>query len=181
MKTFKNLIIGAGQKDIEDLKNSKMMGAYSYSFFKLGLATEIEINGSDTQIYTELTNFKNYKTWNPAIKEAHGDAKVGNSINATIQWPGLKKNNYSLKIIELTPNYKIRWIGHFAFKYLLDGDHLFLIQKTESPQKTTVKQIEMFSGVFVPIFAFFLKRNVFHGFNLLNKALKNHIEGTKKL
>ena len=165
------------QQDMEDLVNHKGNGIHYYSFFKLGLTTEIEISSSSAKIYKALIEFHNYTAWNPSITEVQGTAKMGTLLKARIQWPGLKNNNYLLKITELIPNYKIRWIGHFWFKYFLDGDHIFLIQETDNPQKTTVKQSEMFTGFLVPIFSFFLKRNIFNGFLLLNQSLKNYVEG----
>lgn len=165
-----------GKKNIQSLINCKSNGIYIYSLFSLGIYTEIEIDSSAKKVYQILTDFENYNQWNPSITNIQGSALVDSTIQAEIHWPGLSKNLYTLRLIDLIPNNLIRWKGQFGFRFLFTGDHSFIIQQTHNLSKIQLKQVELFTGLFVPFLYPFLKGNVYQGFILLNQALKEHLE-----
>lgn len=57
----------------------------------------------------------------------------------------------------------------------MDGDHRFIIEPA-GENRANIVQTEDFSGLLVPIFAPWLKRNVLDGFNQVNEALKFRAE-----
>lgn len=144
------------------------------SLFRLSLHSRIEIAASPARIWEVLTDFEDYRQWNPAIPRAEGEAKPGTMVRVEIRWPGLKPSNYELEIIGVRPERELRWIGHFGIKGLMDGDHSFIIEP--AGQQTNVTQTESFSGVLIPLFAPWLMNNVLSGFDLVNEALKSKAE-----
>lgn len=145
------------------------------SFFRVLLTADIYIDASDTSVWSVLTNLDLYNEWNPVISYIRGDLVLGGSLDIKLQWPGLKKGTYFLKILGLVPNREFRWLGHFFIKGLMNGDHRFTIDPvSEGCVKLT--QHEDFSGLLVPFFAPFLRRNVLSGFILMNESLKDRVE-----
>ena len=145
------------------------------SAFRMTLHTEIEIAASPKQVWNVLTDFNGYREWNPAIPSAEGEAMPGTVLHVVIHWPGLKRSNYDLEVLAATPERELRWLGHFAFKGLLDGDHRFTIEPG-GQNRSHVTQTESFAGLLVPPFAPWLRNNVLHGFDLVNAALRCRVE-----
>jgi hypothetical protein len=139
------------------------------------LHSEIEIAASPKRIWEVLTDFKGYGSWNPAIPCADGEALGGTILRVVIEWPGLKRSNYELEVLEAEPERELRWLGHYGVRGLLDGDHSFIIQPT-GKDRAQVTQAEDFSGLLVPVFAPWLRNNVLTGFAQMNLALKSRAE-----
>ena len=146
------------------------------SVFRLTLHTQIDIDATPQRIWEILTNFKDYALWNPAIPFADGDASPGSRLRVAIQWPGLKRGDYVLQVTAAHAPRELRWLGHFGISGLMDGDHRFIIE-ARSDDGARVIQQERFSGLLVPFFAPWLRRNVLDGFKQLNAALKSRAEG----
>ncbi|SBT08074.1 conserved hypothetical protein [Candidatus Propionivibrio aalborgensis] len=146
-----------------------------HSAFRMTLHTTIAIAASPARVWDILTDFKEYAHWNPAIPSAVGEAVRGSLLQVVIQWPGLKRDNYSLEVTAVEPERELRWLGHFGTSGLMDGDHRFIIEPA-GENRANIVQTEDFSGLLVPIFAPWLKRNVLDGFNQVNEALKFRAE-----
>ncbi len=143
--------------------------------FKLKLHSEIEINADSEDVWAILSNFPMYKDWNPVIPTAAGAAETGAILNVCIHWPGMKPNDYKLKVLSARINHELRWLGHFLFPYLLDGDHSFLIEPVGAKHVRLI-QFENFSGLLVPIFLPWLRNEILFGFEKLNNAIKHRVE-----
>lgn len=162
--------------------SSQLMGpttgsaqAIRHSAFRLSLHTRIEIAASPARIWDILTDFAAYADWNPALLSAAGQAVRGSELEVVIQWPGLKRDNYRLQVTAVEPERELRWLGHFGIKGLMDGDHGFIIEATGENSATLI-QTENFSGLLIPLFGPWLRRNVLDGFNQVNAALKRRAE-----
>lgn len=148
-----------------------------HSLLRMSLQTEINIDASPKSIWDVLTDFPSYQYWNESIPHAAGEARAGTFLQTVIQWPGLKKSPYELEVLGALPEVELRWLGHFWKNGLMDGDHRFEIKPTaEGPTK--VIQSECFSGLLVPFFAPWLRKNVLSGFEQMNIALKRRVEST---
>ena len=145
------------------------------SLFRLSLHTRIEIAASPSRVWNILTDFDAYASWNPALLSAKGQAVRGSLLQVVIQWPGLKRDDYRLAVTAVEPERELRWLGHFGTKGLMDGDHRFIIEAT-SDERVTLTQSEDFSGLLVPLFGYWLRRNVLDGFNRVNEAIKCRAE-----
>ena len=49
--------------------------------------TEIEIQASDDKVWHILTDFKSYPLWNPFIRKADGNIKLGGKLKIILQPP----------------------------------------------------------------------------------------------
>ena len=143
--------------------------------FRLTLTSEIKVAASPERIWAVLTDFPAYGTWNRAMPVVQGESMVGTTLRVVIAWPGLRRGNYRLVVLAARPPQELRWLGHFGFAGLMDGDHRFLIEENGTG-RTKVTQIESFSGALTPCFAPWLSDNVLRGFEQMNQALKARAE-----
>lgn len=139
------------------------------------LHTEINVCASPKRVWDALTNFSDYQHWNASIPYAEGDARAGAELQVIIQWPGLKKSPYKLRILRAEPERELRWLGQLVKPGIMDGNHSFLIEAAGDGY-CKITQTEEFRGWMVPFFAPWLRRNVLSGFEQLNIALKKWVE-----
>ena len=139
------------------------------------ISTTINIQASANKVWTMLTDFETYPTWNPFIKLIEGDIKVGNTFKAIIHAPNNKPMVFKPRVLVFTPTKEFKWIGHLWFKGLFDGEHRFeLLENTDG--STTFIQSEKFTGLLVPLFKSMLEKDTLGGFRLMNEALKKRVE-----
>ena len=94
------------------------------------IKTEILIHATPEKVWVVLTDFDNYKNWNPFIQSITGEVAVGNTITARLEPPGARGMTIRPKVLAFTPNKELRWLGHFLVPGLFDGEHSFeLIDK----------------------------------------------------
>jgi hypothetical protein len=139
------------------------------------LRTEILINATPEKVWSVLTDFENYKNWNPFIKSIKGKVEAGKIIEARIEPPDGQAMTFKPKILVFEKNKELRWLGHFIFKGLFDGEHIFELIDNGN-QTTTFIQREIFNGILVSLFKKMLDTNTVNGFNLMNQKLKEESE-----
>jgi hypothetical protein len=139
------------------------------------IKTKIVIKATPQTIWAILTDFQKYPEWNPFIKSITGEAVVGKKITAKIIPPGTKGGTFHPKVLAFTANKEFRWLGHFLFPGLFDGEHKFeLIDNGDGT--TTFIQSEKFGGILVGLFKKMLDDNTVDGFNQMNRKLKELAE-----
>ena len=79
------------------------------------------------------------------------------------------------KILRAEPNQEFRWLGHLLMPGIFDGEHFFIIEHIEENRVRFI-QGERFTGFLVPFFGGVINNAVL-GFEEMNKALKERIEG----
>lgn len=139
------------------------------------IITEIEINAPSSRVWSILTDFDNYPSWNPFIKSFEGKPVVGNRFKVKIQPPGSKAMTFKPICLKMEENREFRWLGHLFFKGVFDGEHIFELNETDD-QKTIFVQKENFKGILVPLLWKQLDTNTRRGFELMNEALKKKAE-----
>lgn len=135
------------------------------------IRTEILINATPEKVWNVLTDFSSYPKWNPFVKKLEGEVAVGNQIKITL--PGM---NFKPRVLKFETNKELRWLGHLLFKGLFDGEHIFIL-KDNQDGTTTFYHNEDFRGVLVPLFKKMVLEDSIQGFENMNQALKNRVEG----
>lgn len=107
------------------------------------------------------------------IESVTGNLKVGNQIKIQLQ-----NMTFNPVILTFKENEELKWLGHFGFKGLFDGEHKFkLIDHANGT--VTFEQSENFSGILVRFFAKSLDKDTKVGFEKMNKELKLRAEKYK--
>ena len=134
------------------------------------IQTEILINASPEKVWSILTNFEEYPSWNPFVLSLTGEMVVGQKIKIV-----LPDMSFNPTLLVYNENKEMRWIGKLLFKGVFDGEHSFVIIDNENGT-VTFKHEEIFSGMLVGPFSKKLDRDTKPGFQAMNEKLKDLAE-----
>ena len=138
------------------------------------LETRIQISASPEKVWSILTDFKTYPEWNPFIKNAQGQVKVGAKLKIDLSPPHAKAMVFQPMVKSVVENREFSWVGHFLFPGIFDGEHIFNIKPTE-PGSLLIQK-ENFSGLLLPLLWESLDKDTREGFEQMNQALKEKAE-----
>jgi hypothetical protein len=139
------------------------------------LHTEIEISADTEKVWKILTDFQKYDQWNPFIHKITGEAKKGSKIEIHIERPGGKSRKYGPTVTKVEEGRELRWLGKSSFPGILNGEHIFTIEKLQSGPALFVNR-EIFDGLLTSFFGKSLDTDVKKGLEEMNKALKERAE-----
>lgn len=138
------------------------------------LRTEIEIQARPDEVWQVLTNLDKYPEWNPFIKRAIGNAKVGEKVEITVR-SGAKEMVLHCIVARVEPNKELCWKYHVISPFLFRGEHSFIIDQVESNRVRFIDR-EIFNGLLVATQAKDIDTNSKQGFEAMDKALKGRVE-----
>lgn len=139
------------------------------------LRSEIEIEASAERVWQLLTDFAHFPQWNPFIRRASGNVKLGERLEVNIQPSGANGMTFRPTILKAEPNRELRWIGRLLIPGLFDGEHIFTIEPFGTNRVRFIQR-EIFTGLLVPLFARGLDTDTQRGFEEMNQALKIRAE-----
>lgn len=139
------------------------------------ISTCIEIESSPNDVWAILVDFPAHTEWNPFIRSIEGTAKKGERLKVLIKPVDGKPMSFRPTVLVSTPDKELRWLGHFLFPGLFDGEHYFKIEPISSNRVNFI-QGERFSGLLVAFFKSNLDNKTERGFILMNQALKDLAE-----
>jgi len=139
------------------------------------IKTEIDIESTPERVWSILTNFSAQSGWNPFIRSIEGPVETGGRLTVSIQPVGGKPMTFRPTVLVVTPNVELRWVGHFLFRGVFDGEHYFQIASAK-PGRVSFIQGEKFSGLLVVLAKATLERGTRPGFVAMNQALKARAE-----
>jgi hypothetical protein len=138
------------------------------------IETMIRIYAPYEKVWQILTDFESYHTWNPFIKSISGELCEGKKLQVKITPPNDKEMAFSPTVVKNLPGRELRWLGHFLFKGLFDGEHYFGLEEIDE-NTTLFVHGEYFSGLLVGLMPAMLDRTKV-GFDLMNRSLKKVCE-----
>jgi hypothetical protein len=142
------------------------------------IRTELEIAAPVARVWQTLTDFADYREWNPFITEISGELREGQSIEALLSLPEGRDLRIRPRLLRCEENEELRWRGHLLFPGLFDGEHFFRLQEV-NPARTRFIQGENFSGVLVRFSGKTIERAA-RGFVYMNEALRKRVEGVAR-
>lgn len=140
------------------------------------LHTTVDIEASAEQVWNVLTDFPSYPEWNPFMPSVVGEPQRGSRLQITIRQNEEKVMRFAPRILAADYGRELRWLGHFLFPGLFDGEHSFVIVPL-GEERVRFEQSERFSGLLVGMFRTGLDRDTKRGFEAMNHALKIRAEG----
>ena len=144
-------------------------------FYMKELYTEIEIEASPERVWQVLTDLKSFSQWNPFIRSAKGELKIGLQLEVIIQPRNASQMMFRPRVLKVETNRELRWLGSLLVPGIMDGEHIFIIDRI-AENKVRFRHAEQFSGILVPFLWKSLDTNTRQGFNEMNVALKNLVE-----
>ena len=122
-----------------------------------------------------LSDFNNYKNWNPFIKSVEGKVEEGKKFKVTIQQPNSIPLTFSPKCLKFEESKELRWLGHLLLPGIFDGEHIFELMETKDGNTVFIHR-ENFKGILVPFIWKSLNKDTRNGFELMNHELKMRVE-----
>ena len=141
--------------------------------FKNQIVTSIKISSTANKIWKELTNFDEYKNWNPSIIDISGELGKNKTIKIVVKIDE-KTMIFKPIVLECEENKELRWLGKLLFNGIFDGEHYFLIKENIDETYTFI-QGERFSGILIPFFGKMILKTK-KGFEAMNQELKKRVE-----
>ena len=139
------------------------------------LRTEIEIATPATKVWSILTDFDNWKEWNPIVTQASGTASLGSKLSITMCGKDGKDGPKYMPSVTIFDEPKLfRWRAKMMAGFLFTNDKVFELEETASG--TRLIHIEAFGGILVPMFWGNLNKHVPSMLKSMNDALKIKIE-----
>jgi hypothetical protein len=139
------------------------------------IQSEIDIDATPERVWSILTDFVTYPSWNPFIHSISGDIETGRRLTVSIQPVGGQAMTFRPIVLLVQPNRELRWRGRLLFPGIFDGEHCFKIAGSASGG-VRFTQGETFSGVLVGLAKASLDRGTKAGFVSMNDALKARAE-----
>jgi len=135
------------------------------------IRTEIEIAAPLTKVWSILTDFDNWKKWNPIVNQASGVASPGSKLSITMSCTdGKDGNNYMPIVTNVEEPKFFRWRAKMMAEFLFTNDKVFELEEIGSG--TRLIHLEKFSGILVPMFWSKLNKGVLPMLKSMNDALK---------
>ena len=139
------------------------------------IETNIVIDSTPEKIWDVLTNFEEYKLWNPFMTKVVGNASLGSKIEVNIKTISGKNRSYYPIITKCETNKELRWKGKSFLPGVFDGERVFVLEKSDD-DKVSFSHKEIFSGLGVKLVGNKLDENLRDGFVRMNEALKVRAE-----
>ena len=142
------------------------------------IRTELEIAAPIAEVWRTLTDFADYREWNPFITEISGELREGATVEVLLSLPEGRDLRIRPRLLRCAENEELRWRGHLLFPGLFDGEHFFRVQEV-NPNRTRFIQGENFTGIFVRFSGRTIERAA-RGFVYMNEALRKRVEGAAR-
>lgn len=113
------------------------------------IQSEVTIDAPVETIWGILTDFEDYKRWNPLQTDARGKAGLGETIEVAIAASDGDAEVYSSEITILRPNRKIAWISHKLMPGISDREYEVILTRLDE-ERARVDIHQRFEGVLIP-------------------------------
>ena len=134
----------------------------------------VVIDAPPSLVWDVLVTGEHYEEWNPFITEVSGEFVAGARPRLRIEPPGKPGMTFRARVLDATPQARLRWIGRLGLPGLCDGEHEFLFVAADRGG-TQLTQRETFRGVLVPLLGGMLGPTR-QGFEGMNAALRERAE-----
>ena len=138
----------------------------------LEVRIETVIEAPAERVWQILMDFGAYPGWNPFVRRIHGTPEAGSRLDVQLGAPGTRPMRFRPRVMAVVPNREFRWLGHLGIPGLFDGEHIFGLTSL-GPRSTRFVQRERFRGIFLPVLARRLEKDVRRGFDEMNRALRD--------
>jgi hypothetical protein len=144
--------------------------------YETTIRRELTIQAGRAPVWAALVDLPAYADWNPYIRRAKGPIRPGARLTVTIRPPGTWGRTSHPVVVVVDPSRELRWRGVVGHPLLLEAEHAFRIEPLAEGAVSFVQE-EHFRGLLVPLFRHRLTVLVPRGFEAMNEALRELVEG----
>ena len=136
------------------------------------IRTEIDIAAPVTTVWSILTDFDNWRAWNPIVNQVSGGPFLGSQLSVSMCGKDGKDGPKYMPIITIFEEPKsFRWRAKIMAGFLMTNDKVFELKETGSG--TRFIHLELFSGILVPLFWNKLNQGVPSMLQIHERGLEN--------
>jgi hypothetical protein len=135
--------------------------------------TTVDINASKDAVWDVLTDFANYKEWNPVMR-IEGAPEAGTKLVVHMTGAGGGGMSFKPKVLTATPGRELRWLGKLGLRSIAAGEHFFVLT-TNDDGTTRLNHGERYSGALVAL-AKGSSANSGAAYDAFSQALKQRVE-----
>ncbi len=138
------------------------------------VCTSIWIESTAETVWSALTEFENYRKWNPFIREVKGKLRISEELSFKVARGGGDETQVTATLLRIEPGRELAWGGGSRLG-LFRGEHSFII--TPGDGGITLNNCEVFSG---PLSYILINKQRLHAqrkaFEMQDSALKRWLE-----
>ena len=140
------------------------------------LAFALDIAATPERIWEQLTDFAGFHAWNPFIRRASGDLRLGSRLTITMQL-GSSERTFRPTLIKVEPHRELRWLARMGPRGVVDVERVFQIEPL-ADGRTRFAQSETCTGLIEPILFIGgkLERDILRGYDQFAHAIKDRVE-----
>lgn len=134
------------------------------------IVTSVMLPSPTDAAYAALIDGDAYPDWNPFIISLEGQARVGETLEITVDPASGDPMSFTPEVLVAEPGRELRWLGSASIPGVFDGEHYFVLEAVEGGARLT--HGERFSGVAL----WFLDVETFRAdFEAMNAALARRL------
>lgn len=143
-----------------------------------GWVTEIIINAPKQFVWDRLVDFEGYKDWNPFVRQASAEFKVGSNIRFLEDLQEFGQHWITAKFLLIQEPDEFVWQGNVFANFLFKVRHGFKLESIDEEQTRFIHS-HRHTGLLLP---YLDRRGIFQrsreGYIRYNEALKKLCEGS---
>jgi len=144
--------------------------------FRKELETSMEIDAPAGRVWEVLTDLASYPEWNPMIRRATGELRVGSRLEVRFEPEGRKGHTFRPMLTAVDPGRELRWSGRPRFPGVFDMEHYWMIEEKPGG-KSRLRHGASVSGLAAPLAGKAMLRSARKPFEAMNRAHKLRAEG----
>jgi hypothetical protein len=134
-------------------------------------STQIDIDAPAEQVWSVVTNFESYHTWNPLLTDVQGDLVVGGDLRVRAAFAPMA---VSATVTAVDKPNRFEWEDHVPLNLLKPVFSVLLLPLPEN--RTRVAIAETFTGPLLPVMGRRLDTQMPSLYDAMGKALAKEVK-----
>jgi hypothetical protein len=97
--------------------------------FRKEFVTSIEIDAPAQRVWDVLAGLSAYPRWNPMIRRASGEMRVGARLTVRFEPDGSRGHTFRPRLLVVEPGRELRWLGWPRFPWVFDSEHYWIMEE----------------------------------------------------
>lgn len=145
--------------------------------FRKEMETEIDIDAPAGRVWEVLADLASYPEWNPMIRRASGELRVGARLKVRFEPEGSGGHTFRPRLTVVDPGRELRWLGWPRFPGVFDTEHYWIIEEMLDG-KARLRHGACALGLAAPLAGKAMLRSSRGPLEAMNRAHKRRAEGS---
>ncbi len=110
---------------------------------------DVTVEGPRRDVWAGITNFAVYRTWNPFLIRAEGQAREGSDLELVVALPGHGPRTLDAKVLIVREGRKLRWQDHRVLPGVEDWEYEIVLEPVGGGRVLVAQQLRI-EGLLAP-------------------------------